>query len=396
VLEAPIVSKLDRRVIAAHSLPKRVLHVVENLDRGAVENWLVRMLRHARRQNVRVDWTFYCALNQPGEMEGEARALGARVIHSPVPLTRKIEFVRALRVELRRANYDVLHCHHDLLSAIYLLAAAGLLIGRRIVHVHNADETVPTRNRLKQRLYREPMRRICLAMADQIIGNSNHTLNTFLAGRSRRPGRDAVHYYGVDPTPFVNNTADRAGFRRQIGLHESALILLFAGRLVPEKNPAFAVDVLSELRHTKPQAVAIFAGVGSQEQAVRSRAGELGIDNSIRLLGWRRDLPEIMRCSDWFILPHPEQPMEGFGLAVVEAQLAGLRMLLSRGIADDPLLPTANFRRLSLSAGPKAWAAAAIELSHAPTPSRDAVLAALRNSAADLDRALDALIGLHA
>jgi hypothetical protein len=88
--------------------------------------------------------------------------------------------------------------------------------------------------------------------------------------------------------------------------------------------------------------------------------------------------------------------MEGFGLAVVEAQLAGLRMLLSRGIADDPLLPTASFRRLSLSAGPKAWAAAAVELSHAPTPSRDAVLAALRNSPADLDRALDALIGLHA
>ena len=144
MLEAPIVSKLDRRGILAHSLPKRVLHVVENLDRGAVENWLVRMLRHARRQNVRVDWTFYCTLNQPGEMEQEARALGARVIHSPVPLTRKVEFVRALRVELRRGNYDVLHCHHDLLSAVYLLAAAGLLIGRRIVHVHNADETVPT------------------------------------------------------------------------------------------------------------------------------------------------------------------------------------------------------------------------------------------------------------
>jgi len=329
-------------------------------------------------------------------MEGGARALGARVIHSPVPLARKVEFVRALRVELQRGNYHVLHCHHDLLSAVYLLAAAGLPIGRRIVHVHNADETVPTPNRLKQHLYREPMRRICLAMADHIVGISNHTLDTFLAGRSRRSGRDAVHYYGVDPTPFENNTADRAGFRRQLGLPENALILLFAGRLVPEKNPAFAVDVLSELQHMRPQSVAVFAGAGSQEQAVLTRACELGIDNSVRLLGWRRDLPEIMGCSDWFILPHPEQPMEGFGLAVVEAQLAGLRMLLSCGIADDPLLPTASFRRVSLSAGPKAWAGAAAELSHAPTPSRHAALAALKKSPADLDRALEALIGLHA
>jgi glycosyltransferase involved in cell wall biosynthesis len=390
------VIKLVRRDSFPHSLPKRVLHVVENLNRGAVENWLVRMLRHARKRNIDVDWTFYCALGQPGEMEREARALGARVIYSPVPLAAKMQFIRALRTELRRGNYNILHCHHDLVSAVYLVAAARLPIGRRIVHVHNADETIPTPNYLKQRLYREPMRRICLAMADHVVGISNHTLDTFLAGRSRRSGRDVVHYYGVDPTPFQNNTADRAGFRRQLGLPENALILLFAGRLVPEKNPAFAVDVLSDLQHMRPQAVAVFAGAGSQEQAVLTRARELGIDNSVRLLGWRRDLPEIMGCSDWFILPHPERPMEGFGLAVVEAQLAGLRMLLSCGIADDPLLPTASFRRLSLSAGPKAWAAAAVELSHVPTPSRDAALVALRESPVDLDRALQALIGLHA
>jgi glycosyltransferase involved in cell wall biosynthesis len=353
-------------------------------------------LRHARKRNIDVDWTLYCALGQPGEMEREARALGARVIYSPVPLAAKMQFIRALRTELRRGDYNVLHCHHDLVSAVYLVAAAGLPIDRRIVHVHNADETIPTPNYLKQRLYREPMRRICLAMADHIVGISNHTLDTFLAGRSRRSGRDVVHYYGVDPTPFQNNTADRAGFRRQLGLPENALILLFAGRLVPEKNPAFAVDVLSDLQHMRPQAVAVFAGAGSQEQAVVTRARELGIDNSVRLLGWRPDLPEIMGCSDWFILPHPEHPMEGFGLAVIEAQLAGLRLLLSMGIPDDPILPIAVFRRLSLSTGPQEWAKAAIKLLHDPEPSRSEGLEALKQSPMDMDRALDALLEFHA
>jgi glycosyltransferase involved in cell wall biosynthesis len=390
----PIVSNLDRRGKLAHSLPKRVLHIVENLNCGAVENWLVRMLRHARKRNVDVDWTFYCTLGQPGEMEREAQALGARVIYSPVQLARKVQFLRSLRVELRRGNYNVFHCHHDLLSAVYLLAAAGLPIHRRIVHVHNADETVPTPNHFKQYLYREPMRRICLAIADHIIGISNHTLDTLLAGRSRRPGRDAVHYYGVDSMPFENIRADRAEFRRQLGLAENALILLFAGRLVPEKNPVFAVDVLSELQRINSQAVAVFAGAGSQEQAVMARARELGIGNSVRLLGWRKDLPEIMGCSDWFILPHPEHPMEGFGLAVIEAQLAGLRMLLSAGVPDDPLLPTAVFRRLSLCLGPREWANAAMKLRGAE-PSRADALAALKHSPMDMDRALDALLEFH-
>ena len=88
--------------------------------------------------------------------------------------------------------------------------------------------------------------------------------------------------------------------------------------------------------------------------------------------------------------------MEGFGVAIVEAQLAGLPMLLSRGILDDPLLPTASFRRLALSDGPMLWATAAMELLRDPVPSRAAALAALRASPMDMDQALAGLLRLHA
>ena len=127
----------------------------------------------------------------------------------------------------------------------------------------------------------------------------------------------------MDPAPFEKATADRARFRRACGLPDDALVLLFGGRLVPEKNPLFAVDVLAQLRRMEPRAIAVFAGSGSHEQDVIVRARELSVENSVRLLGWRHDLAEIMSCCDWFILPHPEHPAEGFGLAIVEAQLAG-------------------------------------------------------------------------
>ena len=373
-----------------------MLHVVENLDRGAVENWLLRLLEHARNQGVPIDWTFYCILEQSGESESRAKASGARVVHSPVPLARKVEFIRAFRQALRRGAYEILHCHHDLLSAVYLIASVTIPLRRRIVHVHNADECLPTGSRIKQDVLREPMRQTCLRMADRIVGISNHTLDTFLAGRSRRPERDSVLYYGVNPAFFSNSHADRAGLRRQLHLPEEALILLFAGRMVPEKNPVFAVEVLNKLRFMEPHAVGVFAGSGSEEQHVLDRARELGLESSVRLLGWRHDLPEIMCCCDWFILPHPEHPIEGFGLAVVEAQLAGLRLLVSPGISDDPLLPTASFRRLPLSEGAEAWAQAAMELLQIASPSRDAAIAALKESPMDMDRALHGLLQLHA
>jgi glycosyltransferase involved in cell wall biosynthesis len=353
------------------------------------------MFEHARKREIELDWTFYSILEQPGAMEEKARALGARVIDSPVPIGRKVEFVRALRAGLRCGEYDVLHCHHDIVSAVYLLASAGLPIQRRIVHVHNADEEVLTPSRWKQLLYREPMRQVCLTMADRVVGISNHTLDAFLAGRGRQKERDHVHYYGVDTTPFENAKADRLGFRRELGLGENSQILLFAGRMVPEKNPLFAVDVLAEMRRMDARVAGVFVGTGSLDEAVRQRAAELELGTAFRHLGWRDDVPEIMSCCNWFILPHPEDPVEGFGLAVVEAQVAGLRMLLSRGILDDPLLPTASLRPLPLSDGPNLWAKAAMELLHQPAPSRAAAIAALRESPMDMDRALAGLLQLH-
>jgi glycosyltransferase involved in cell wall biosynthesis len=141
--------------------------------------------------------------------------------------------------------------------------------------------------------------------------------------------------------------------------------------------------------------VGLFVGSGSLDGAVRTRAEQFGLGAAFRQLGWRDDLPEIMSCCDWFILPRPEHPPEGFGLAVVEAQLAGLRLLLSRGIPDDPMLPRARFRRLALSAGAAAWAKAAMELMRDPAPSRIDAVADLKRSPMEMQRALSGLLALH-
>jgi len=373
----------------------RVLHIVENLDRGAVENWLVRMLRHARKIGAEVQWTFYCTLGRPGRLDDEVRELGARVVHSPVPLGRQAAFVRALRRELTRGEYDVLHSHHDLVSGVYLVAALGLPIRRRFVHVHNADEAVLTPSPFKKAVYRPLLRRTCLTLADGVVGISNHTLDTFLGGRSRRPGRDRVHYYGIDPASFLVAKGDWVGFRRKLGLPEDSRILLFAGRMVPEKNPLFAVDVFAAMRMRDPKVAGVFVGAGSLEQAVRERAEALGVLDGFRALGWRDDLPDVMTCCDWFILPRPEHPMEGLGIAVVEAQLAGLRMLLSEGIADDPLLPGAVWRRLPLSAGAAHWGETGLALFRQTPPDCEEAAATLAKSPFDLDVAWRDLRSLH-
>jgi glycosyltransferase involved in cell wall biosynthesis len=374
---------------------RKVLHVVENLDRKATEAWLIRMLRHARKKGIELDWTFYCTLGKPGDMDDEARELGARVVHSPSPLGEKRAFMSGLRSEVVRGNYDVMHSHHDLVSAVYLVATQGTSLQRRIVHIHNSADALPSRAGLKQDVLKGMMREICLITADRIVGNSNNSLNTFLNGRARRNGRDVVHYCGVDAAPFAGSAPDRAAFRRSLNLPGNSRILLFAGRMVPEKDPLFAVDVLAQMRRNNSSVAGVFVGAGPLSDAVSDRIARLGLADCFRDMGWRPDVAGIMSCSDCFIQPGPEEPMEGLGLAVVEAQLAGLPLLFSLGIPDDALLPSASFRRVPRAAGANAWAEAALSLIDSPEPSRETALRELKSSPFDMDFALNDLLRLH-
>jgi glycosyltransferase involved in cell wall biosynthesis len=136
--------------------------------------------------------------------------------------------------------------HHDVLSAVYLMAATGLGIRCRIVHVHNADMCVPTGSAAKSALLREPMRQMCLRFAHKIVGVSRYTLANFLKYRPVKRGRDLVVYCAIDTTPFHEAPPDVDSIRRDLGLPGDARILLFASRMVSYKNPMFVLDILSE------------------------------------------------------------------------------------------------------------------------------------------------------
>ncbi|MEP7087657.1 MAG: glycosyltransferase [Gemmatimonadota bacterium] len=359
------------------------------------------MLKAGRTFGIDLDWTFFNVLSRPGKFDDTARSLGATVIHSGVELNAKVAFVRHLRSVVRSGGYDVVHCHHDIVSAVYLVSAMGLPLRRRIVHVHNADLHVPTGNAAKASLVREPMRTICLRLADRIVGISRYALTNFLGGRPEKPSRDTVLYYGIDTSPYSGPLPDRAAIRRALDLPEDAKILLFVSRMVSYKNPLFVVEVLARLAASDTTVYAVFVGTGPLEDAVLARAAELGVSGRVRMLGWREDGAMLMRAANLFIFPRTEEftdgaAREGLGLVVVEAQAAGLPSLLSRGIPDDAIVNPELCNVLALAEGPDAWAAAARAIIARARPDARASLEVIERSPFALRAGFDNLIALHA
>jgi glycosyltransferase involved in cell wall biosynthesis len=374
----------------------RLLHVVENLDRGAVENWLYRMFAAPTTNGSLYLWTFFCTLGKPGRLDDKIRRLGGEIIYSPYPLGEKRNFFFNLRKVINHGEYDVLHCHHDFVSAIYLSASLGTSVRKRIVHVHNTDEGLLTPSRTKQLLLKEPMRQTCLRLADNIVGISNEALARFTRRRTPRPGRDSVVYYGIDTAEFHQAICTREEFRLSLGLSPSAKLLLFTGRMVPLKNPCFVVEILAELAKTNSDVVALFAGAGELETRVRELATEKGLTDRIKVLGWRDDSTTLMRLSDVLIFPRLEEPKEGLGLVLVEAQAAGLPVLASPSITEDVQIIPELFTSMPLALGPQAWADATSNILSSPQLSREECLGRVEASQFSLEAGLANLLALYA
>jgi glycosyltransferase involved in cell wall biosynthesis len=359
---------------------RKVLHIIENFNGQAIELWLYHTLRHFAELDERIDWTFYAILGRPGTMDDAVRALGGKIIYSPVKLNNNFHFFKALRKVIDDGKYEILHSHHDILSAIYFFASAGLPLKKRIIHIHNTSLSIPTSSNFKKFLLHEPMRQTCLQWANNLVGVSGVALDAFLKGKESIPGRDMVIHCGIDMAPFHLVLPGRHAFLQSFGLLPDSKVLLFVGRMTHYKNPCFVIEVLSHISKLDSTVCAIFAGSGPLEDEVRKLAKHKSLESRVKVLGWHGDVPALMRSCDMLIWPGLEEPREGLGLGVVEAQAAGLPVLMSRSVPEEAIVVRELVDVLPLVAGADVWAEWTLQILSRGSTNREGALTALEGS----------------
>lgn len=373
----------------------KVFHVVESFDGQAIERWLTSVVRMSVVQGTH-EWTFFCILPHEGRYESEMRLLGARVVHATAPVSDTLAFMASMRRSMAESRADVLHCHHDLMSGAYLLASVGLPFAKRIVHVHNTEPSLPTPNRAKTAVAGPVLRRLCLRMANHIVGVSGDALEALTKGNNSRGRQDTIIPGGVDTQLFRERTVERRlEIRRGLGLGPDELVLAFVGRLVESKNPGFCLEVLKRMKFQGALASLLIVGEGSLQSALAEEARSLALADRVKLLGRRDDVADVMLASDLLLWTAHESPKEGLGLAVVEAQAAGLPVLASRSLPDEAIVVPELVQFLALGEGPDEWARAAKRATVAARPSRAECLARVESSPCSLHSSAAALFQLY-
>ena len=119
--------------------------------------------------------------------------------------------------------------------------------------------------------------------------------------------------------------------REELGVPLDGFVVLSVGELKPHKNHITVIDAIGELKDKN--IVYLICGKGELLERLQSRVQLLGIEDKVKFLGYRKDVNEIMQCSDVFAFPSKR---EGLGLASLEAMAAGLPVIgaRTRGIVD--------------------------------------------------------------
>lgn len=135
---------------------------------------------------------------------------------------------------------------------------------------------------------------------------------------------------GVDTSIFHPDKADRAAFRREIGLDPTGPLLVYAGRIDNEKS----ADVLIEMAHALPKelgAALVMIGDGKLVDELKARAAGL----PVAFLGFiddRAALARALASSDIYV---SAMASETFGVSVIEAQACGLPIV---GVAGGEMV----------------------------------------------------------
>lgn len=115
--------------------------------------------------------------------------------------------------------------------------------------------------------------------------------------------------------------------REEIGAIPADKIILTVGRLHPQKGYQFIVRIIPEILKRHPEALFVWVGEGEQRQALEAELREYKIQDRVRILGYRNDVPNLMRVADLFLFPTLYEG--GSSIALVEAMESGLPIVAS-------------------------------------------------------------------
>jgi glycosyltransferase involved in cell wall biosynthesis len=245
------------------------------------------------------------------------------------PFTDAQVIVRLARL-IRRERFDLVHAHGSKAGFIARVAA----IGSRVPVVYSPHNFsfhagVP---RWQANIFAFVERLTARFLTAKIITVSDGEQEMARQFGVGKPDLFVTVHSGVDLSAF-SRRVEPSQQKTALGVPAEALLVGTVGRLSEQKNPLDFVRMAARVHEKMPAVHFIWIGDGPLETSARKLTFELGLGNTMHLVGPRTDVPADLQALDVFVMT---SRWEAFSLALLEAMTCGLPVVASRlpGIAE--------------------------------------------------------------
>lgn len=302
----------------------RVVHIITLLELGGAQQNTLYSVRALNRERFDV----VLVTGKGGFLDEEALAIPRTKVHFLKELVRPIRpfkdlkalfRLKAILKELKSDGLPLVVQTHSGKAGVLGRAAARLAKADAVIH-HIHSLSFP---RLKGGFFAWVGR-----LAERAVDSWSHGYISVCQANIR--DGNALGLYknrtaevirsGFDTFHFYRPGLDRTAARRELKLDEDAPVVGMIACFKPQKNPLAFVRLSARVSEEKPDARFIVAGDGALRSEMERLAEKLDVKDRIQLLGWRRDVPRLLKAMDVLVLC---SLWEGLPRVAVQAMLAG-------------------------------------------------------------------------
>ena len=327
--------------------PVRVALVITDLEVGGAEKCLTQLALGVRREEFLPE--VYCLQPRP---QGEKAKLVDQLESTGVPVHLLnatsawgvIHVVRALRREFLRQRPHVVQTFLYHANVVGILAARLAAIPWVFTGIRVADPN-PYRRQIERWLYGFAAMNFCVSrsvaaayqtsgfkVSDARVTTADNTPPGFKLLPELWRRKLQVIPNAVDTAVYA--TAHPAGLASD-GCGPERRVLLFVGRLAKQKGLDWLLACLPDLFARLPDHDLVLAGDGPQRDSLQQLAARLKVAERVHFLGWRADVPQLLKRADLLVLP---SRYEGMPNVVLEALAAGVPVVATRVEGAEEIL----------------------------------------------------------
>ena len=217
--------------------------------------------------------------------------------------------VKSLIRLIKDFNPDVIQCNgSDTLK--YMIAASFMVKKKPIVYRNISTISEWIGSGIKLSVYKKIFSKV-----DHVTSVGSQPIQDLINTLDYPKNQTSVIRRGI-PNRKIEGSQHKAALKSELGLNNEAKIVMHIGNFSPEKNHVFLLDIFANIELSHPHIKLVCVGDGVTYNDIQKKIKARGLENTVFLLGFRKDIPELLSASDCIAL---SSLVEGVPGVILEA-----------------------------------------------------------------------------